>query len=192
MEFRSNNLKMFISTLWYDNVNNYDFFRLKNVFSFEDLLRLHVFNHLTKVRWNFELKKKISNKGLKKTFIKLLVYIYTNVQLCFNFIFMIFVSLKVFEAQIIYMWSLKYFKVNEILCVATFDTICNCEFPSNCVHRSVHSPFLTTVSNIWQNRWLVSLFHVGLLNIYPSSKYYFQASTSIMAPNCLLEYPSFA
>jgi hypothetical protein len=28
--------------------------------------------------------KNVSNKGFKKTFIKLLVYIYTNVQLCFN------------------------------------------------------------------------------------------------------------
>jgi hypothetical protein len=32
----------------------------------------------------------LSNKGFLKTFIKSLVYIYTNVQLCLNFIFMIF------------------------------------------------------------------------------------------------------
>jgi hypothetical protein len=30
MEFRLDDLKMFISTLWYDNVDDYDFFRLKN------------------------------------------------------------------------------------------------------------------------------------------------------------------
>jgi hypothetical protein len=31
MEFTLNGLKMFSSTLWYDNVDDYDFFRLKNV-----------------------------------------------------------------------------------------------------------------------------------------------------------------
>jgi hypothetical protein len=31
MEFGLNDLKMFISTLWYDNVDDYDFFRLENV-----------------------------------------------------------------------------------------------------------------------------------------------------------------
>jgi hypothetical protein len=31
MEFKSNELKIFIDTLWYDNVDNYDSFRLKNV-----------------------------------------------------------------------------------------------------------------------------------------------------------------
>jgi hypothetical protein len=45
----------------------------------------------------------MSNKSLKKNFIKLLVYIYTNAQLCLNFIFMIFMILFNFEAQIIYM-----------------------------------------------------------------------------------------
>ncbi len=32
VEFRSNDFKMFINTLWYDNVDNYDFLKLKNVF----------------------------------------------------------------------------------------------------------------------------------------------------------------
>jgi hypothetical protein len=31
VEFKSNGLKMFISTLWYDNIYDYDFFTLKNV-----------------------------------------------------------------------------------------------------------------------------------------------------------------
>ncbi len=31
MEFRSNDFQMFNNTLWYDNVDDYDFFRLKNV-----------------------------------------------------------------------------------------------------------------------------------------------------------------
>jgi hypothetical protein len=29
MEFKLNDLKMFINTLWYDNVDDYDYFRLK-------------------------------------------------------------------------------------------------------------------------------------------------------------------
>jgi hypothetical protein len=31
MEFRSDDFYLFISTLWYDNVDDYDFFKLKNV-----------------------------------------------------------------------------------------------------------------------------------------------------------------
>jgi hypothetical protein len=31
MEFKLNDLKMFINTLWYDNVNDYDYLKLKNV-----------------------------------------------------------------------------------------------------------------------------------------------------------------
>jgi len=67
-------------------------------------------NHLTKIRWSFEFflnEKLLSNKGFLKTFIKLLVQICTNVQLCVNFIFMILVIYFKFEAQIIYIWSLK-------------------------------------------------------------------------------------
>jgi hypothetical protein len=56
----------------------------------------------------------LSNKGFWKTFIKLLVYIYTNVQLYLNFIFVILVTSFTFEAQIIYIWSLKLFKMSEI------------------------------------------------------------------------------
>jgi hypothetical protein len=77
-------------------------------------------NHLTKVRWSlvfFKNGKLLSNKGFLKTLIKLLVYIHTKLQLCLNFIFIILVTSFNFEAQIIYMWSLKLFKVNEILCL---------------------------------------------------------------------------
>ncbi len=50
MDFRQNDLKMFISTLWYENVDDYDFLRLENVLSLK-ILGLNVFfNHLTKVR----------------------------------------------------------------------------------------------------------------------------------------------
>jgi len=68
------------------------------------------FNHLTKVRWSSEFLKKwqtIIKQGFKKTLIKLLVYIYKNVQLCVYFIFIILVTSFNFEAQIIYIWSLK-------------------------------------------------------------------------------------
>jgi hypothetical protein len=43
MEFKSNDLKMFINTLWYDNVDDYDSFRLKFFSSIEYLLGLNVF-----------------------------------------------------------------------------------------------------------------------------------------------------
>jgi len=45
-----------------------------------------------------------------------------------------------FEAQINDMWSLKLFKVSEILCVVTFDTICSSKFAINCVDRSLPTP----------------------------------------------------
>jgi hypothetical protein len=48
-----------------------------------------------------------------------------------------------FEAQINYMWSLKLFKVSEILCVATFDTICSSKFVTNCVDYSLPTPNAT-------------------------------------------------
>jgi hypothetical protein len=80
-------------------------------------------------------------KGFLKTFIKLLVYIYTNVQLCFSFIFIILVISFNFEAQIIHMWSLKLFKVDESLRVTTFDTICVFKFAINCVNCSLPTPF---------------------------------------------------
>jgi hypothetical protein len=93
-------------------------------------------NHLTKVKWSFDFflnGKLLSNKDLKKTFIKLLVYIYTNVQLCFNFIFIILVISFNFETQIIYMRSLKLFKMSEILPIGTSNIICSFKFATNCV-----------------------------------------------------------
>jgi len=53
------------------------------------------------------MKKYCQIRVFLKAFIKLLVYIYTNVQLGPNFIFMILVISFNFETQIIYMWSLK-------------------------------------------------------------------------------------
>jgi hypothetical protein len=42
---------MFINTLWYDNVDDYDFLRLKNVLSLKVYLSLSVFfNHLKKIK----------------------------------------------------------------------------------------------------------------------------------------------
>ncbi len=88
-----------------------------------------------------------------------MVYIYTNVQLCFNFIFIILVISINFEAQIIYMWSLKLFKVNEILRVAIFETICSSKFASNCVDHSLPTPFFMLLScKIWRWVWLVIVF----------------------------------
>jgi hypothetical protein len=55
-------------------------------------------------------------------FIKLLVYFYTMIQLSINCILMGLITYFVFEAQINYMWSLKKFKVSEILHVTTFYT----------------------------------------------------------------------
>jgi hypothetical protein len=100
--------------------------------------------------------KLLSNKGFKKTFIKLLVYIYTSVQLCLNFIFIILVNSFNFETQIIYMWSLKLFKVSEFLHVGTFDITCNSKFASNCVHCSLPTPINELISK-WNyvHHWCV-------------------------------------
>jgi hypothetical protein len=38
MEFRLDDFKLFSSTLWYENVDNYDFFNSENFLSFLDLL----------------------------------------------------------------------------------------------------------------------------------------------------------
>jgi hypothetical protein len=62
-------------------------------------------------------------------FIKLLVYFYTMIQLPTNCILMRLITYLMFEAQIYFMWSLKKFKTNEILHVATFYIICNPSFP---------------------------------------------------------------
>jgi hypothetical protein len=56
MEFRLDDFKMFINTWWYDNVDDYDFLRLKNVLSNQKKeektniysLGLKTFNHLKK------------------------------------------------------------------------------------------------------------------------------------------------
>ncbi len=69
-----------------------------------------------------------------------MVYIYTNAQLWFNFIFMILVTSFYFEVQIIYVWSLKWFKMKEVLCVVTFDTICSSKFQTKCVNCSMQTP----------------------------------------------------
>ncbi len=91
---------------------------------------------------NFFLNGKLlSNKGFLKTFIILLVYIYTNVQLCFSFIFITLVTSFNFEAWIIHMWFFKLFKVDEILHVATFHTICGSKFTTNCVDCTLPTPF---------------------------------------------------
>ncbi len=43
MEFKSNDLKLFINTLWYDNVNDYDFFKVEFFSLIGYLLGLSVF-----------------------------------------------------------------------------------------------------------------------------------------------------
>jgi hypothetical protein len=62
-------------------------------------------------------------------FIKLLVYFKTMIQLLINCILMGVIIYFMFEAQINYMWSQKKFKVNEILHVTIFYTICSPYFP---------------------------------------------------------------
>ncbi len=93
-----------------------------------------------------------------KTFIKLLVYIYTNVQLCLNFIFIILVTSFNFEAQIIYLWSLKLFKVNEILCVLLLILYVIQNLYQICVHCSLPAtywikPLKVPYSYWWQINW---------------------------------------
>jgi hypothetical protein len=80
-----------------------------------------------------------------------LVYIYTNIKLCFSFIFIILVTSFNFEARIIHMWSLKLFKVYEILRVATFDIICVSKFATNCVDYSLPTPFRYSICLLLSN-----------------------------------------
>ncbi len=87
---------------------------------------LHKKNGFSKLIKNGSL---LSNKGSKSMFIKLLVYFYTMIQLPINCILMRLITYSMFEAQIYYMWSLKNFKANEILHVATFYIVCNPSFP---------------------------------------------------------------
>jgi hypothetical protein len=44
------------------------------------------------------------------------------------------------------MWSLEKFKVNEILCIITFDTICSFKFFLNCAHQNLQTPNIS-ISN---------------------------------------------
>jgi len=53
-------------------------------------------------------------------FIKLLVYFYTMIQLSINCRLMGLITYFMFEAQINCMWSLKKFKVSEILPITIF------------------------------------------------------------------------
>ncbi len=50
MEFRLYDFEMFISTLWYENVDDCDFFKLENVLPLKMYLGKCFFNHLTKVK----------------------------------------------------------------------------------------------------------------------------------------------
>jgi membrane-bound metal-dependent hydrolase YbcI (DUF457 family) len=62
-------------------------------------------------------------------FIKFSVYFYTIIQLPINCILMGLITYFMFEAQINYMWSVKKFKMSEILYVIIFYTIRNPNFP---------------------------------------------------------------
>jgi len=130
---------MFISTLRYDDVDNYNFSRFKNFLSLKIYLGYVFFTwqKQDEVLKFLKYRKLLSNKDFSKAFSELLVYIYTNVQLFLNFIFIILVAFFDFEAQIIYMWSLKLFQVTKILLVATFDIIRSSKFATNCVDRSL-------------------------------------------------------
>jgi hypothetical protein len=130
------------------------FLRWKMFFHWRSIWAKWFFNHLTKLKWKFEFfwnGKLLSNKGFLKTYIKLLVYIYTNIQVCFSFIFIILVTSFNFGARIIHMWSLKLFKVDEILRVATFDIICGSKFATNCVDCSLPTPFRYSICLLLSN-----------------------------------------
>jgi hypothetical protein len=131
-----------------------------------------LFNHLTKVRWNFELKKNgklLLNKGFKKTFIKLLVYIYTNVQLCLNFIFIIilvttiilkpkslFVIFKIVQNRWNLMcWYFWYF-MYTIICIHQWLTIWGCTL-------------LATNATTFAITWVAFNFMVSLKSFYASA-----------------------
>jgi hypothetical protein len=53
-------------------------------------------------------------------FVKLLVYVYTMIQLPINCILMGLITYFMFKSQINYMWSLNNLKMGEILCVIVF------------------------------------------------------------------------
>jgi hypothetical protein len=57
---------------------------------------------------------------------------------------MIYIIGHILKAQIDLMQFLKEFKVSEILCVATFDTICTYSFDTKCLHHTMETPFKLT------------------------------------------------
>jgi hypothetical protein len=65
------------------------------------------------------MKDCFSNKVLKITFIKLLVYIYINTQLWITCLCMVYIIGFIFKIQISYMWFLQELKMIEILHVIT-------------------------------------------------------------------------
>ncbi len=69
------------------------------------------------------------------------MYVYTKSWLGINCIFNFFMTYSSFEPKII-MWSLEKFKVNEILHVTIFDTICSPNFALNHVHHNLQTHML--------------------------------------------------
>jgi hypothetical protein len=61
---------------------------------------------------------------------------------------MVYITCLTFKAQINQIWFLEEFKMNEILCVATFDTIYTSNFDTKCVHYNMETPrvFLKVVN----------------------------------------------
>jgi len=57
---------------------------------------------------------------------------------------MVYIIGLILKAQINLMQFLKEFKVSEILCVATFDTICTYSFDTKCLHHTMETPFKLT------------------------------------------------
>lgn len=76
------------------------------------------FHNLTRIKWSIKINKKwklLSNKGLFKTFIKLMMYTYTIAQLWINCIFMVLLIYFSFEAQIIHIVMCKHF--DHLFCI---------------------------------------------------------------------------
>jgi hypothetical protein len=61
-------------------------------------------------------------------------------KLWINFMVMVYIIGLVFKAQINLMQFLKEFKVSEILCVITFNTICTFSFDTKCVDCIMEMP----------------------------------------------------
>lgn len=56
MKFISNNIKIFIITLGYDDVDDYDIYKFFKCVFLENVLGLSVFlNHSTKINWSFKI-----------------------------------------------------------------------------------------------------------------------------------------